>query len=344
MPWMPYLLATLYPAMDEIIIVEGALESAAPFADSNGHSTDGTLAAIRAFPDPQCKIKLVQQSGFWQDKNHMGAAGAGHVTGDWLWQFDSDEFMHTADIRQIQRLLMNRPHIGGLTLHRLDFFDGFDAIIQGGRYHNQRYCFPRIWRWGPGYRYVHLPPIVFTREGWDARRLPRLAGGLLARRYGIYLYHYGHVSPAQVAQKMAIYAPLAYAQRDMGRNETYIRRWQARHFTRFTPWRVDRHPRPMSWLVPFRGTHPRWINHLQTVSHLALGLETRPAIRAYLAQPWRWRTWALVGSLDAWPYAILYRRLPHTLKRLLRPFVRLIKARFLGFDYSAERAQIPPRR
>ncbi len=332
MPWLPYTLACLYPVMDEIVIVEGALPSAAPFATSNGHSTDGTLAAIAAFPDPAGKIKLVQQHGFWPDKNAMAAAAAAHITGDWLWQFDSDEMMHPADVRRVQVLLAEHPHIGAVTLKMLNFYDGFDAIILGGRYHHHRYNLYRAWRWQPGARYTHLPAMVSTPSGYNLRHAPTLSGDVLAQDYGIYFYHYGHLSGAQVAQKMAIYAPLDYAQRYMGRDADYIARWPTQHFARFTPWRVDRHPRPLSWLVRFRGRHPAPIEQLRAAPHLAQGLETRPAIAAYLDQPRR-HLWAALGGLDALIHRWVRWRLPAMLKRALRPLVRSLKRALLGVAY-----------
>ena len=48
-PFTRYCLRSLYPFAHEIIVVEGAAPGAASIATADGHSSDGTLAALRRF-------------------------------------------------------------------------------------------------------------------------------------------------------------------------------------------------------------------------------------------------------------------------------------------------------
>jgi hypothetical protein len=324
MPFLPYLLRNIYPVMDEIIIVEGAAESAQSIASPDGHSTDGTLAALKAMPDPERKIKLIQKTGFWPEKTEMSAAYAEACTGDFLWQMDVDEFYKPRDMLWIRDYLTRHPDTGAVTFKTLNFFGGMRGVVHGGWFFYGYDQFRRLFRWGPGFTYVtHRPPTVVDASGVNVRDYGVLHGGKLARQHGIYMYHYSYVTPAQVLDKMRYHqqykkAGYQYTVDFLG--------WHRQHYERFTPWRVHPDQRPMSWLEPFRGQHPTIIQEM----NVGDDHPQRPEIDRLLDSWWRWRLWKLIGTLDA----LLWWLYNRVLRPLLRPVVRPIRARFFGYDYG----------
>ena len=85
-PFLRYNLRSLYPFAHEIIIVEGAVPGASLVATEDGHSIDGTLAALKSFKsseDPENKIRIIQKDGFWREKDEMSFAYAENATGDY---------------------------------------------------------------------------------------------------------------------------------------------------------------------------------------------------------------------------------------------------------------------
>src|SRR5690606_423004 len=91
-PFITYQLRSIYPFAHQIVIVEGAYRKFAHAATPDAHSTDRTRELIRAFPDPERKIALIEREGFWSDRLDMCNAFLPRVTGDAIWQVDADEF------------------------------------------------------------------------------------------------------------------------------------------------------------------------------------------------------------------------------------------------------------
>src|SRR5512143_3284299 len=82
-PFTRYNLRALYPFAHEIIVVEGAVQAAAGIATPDGHSTDGTLEALRRFKaeeDPEGKLQIVTRDGFWSEKDEQSQAYATRAT------------------------------------------------------------------------------------------------------------------------------------------------------------------------------------------------------------------------------------------------------------------------
>jgi len=323
MPWLPWLLRSLYPLMDEIVVVEGAVISAAHSATPDGRSLDGTAAALAAFPDPDRKITRIQKKGFWDEKDAMSAAYAEACTGDYLWQVDGDEFYKAADVRWIQNYLRRNPEVGAVSFKTLNFFGGVRAVVKGGYFAYGADQFWRLFKWGRGYRYAtHRPPTVLAPNGADLRDGATLTGNQLAHEHGIYLYHYSYVLPAQVQYKTRYHQTLGRYHRIQQHT-----RWYADHFEHFTPWRVQMQPRPLSWLEPFQGEHPPEIQALLAQDPR---LATRPQIARVIDSRWRWRVWQTLGRLDC----IAWKAYDQWLRPRLRPWVRPIRARFFGYRYD----------
>lgn len=284
MPFLPYLLESVYPHAHQIIVVEGAVRRAWEAATPDGHSTDGTVEALRRFPDPEGKLVVVQREGFWPEKTEMSNAYVERCTGDYIWQLDVDEFYRGEDIERVRTLLAERPELHALSFKTLNFWGGFEAIMAGGRLALGDELFHRLFKFRPGWRFrTHRPPTLVDEAGTDTRRLGYLSGAELAR-HGIYLYHYSYVFPEQVRQKMGYYLKMGWrGVEDEG--------WVEHYWSQLgDPLRVHPDQRLATWLVPFEGEHPRTIQRLR--EDLATGrlrVEQRPTedIQRYLASPGR---------------------------------------------------------
>lgn len=88
-PFITHQLRNIYDHVDEIIIVEGADHWFSQIIGSN-RSNDGTLEAIKAFPDLDRKIKLIHVNS---NKNEMVKEGNRICRGKFIYQVDVDEFM-----------------------------------------------------------------------------------------------------------------------------------------------------------------------------------------------------------------------------------------------------------
>jgi hypothetical protein len=264
-PFLRYNLRALYPFAHEIIVVEGAAPAAAAIATPDGHSRDETLATLRRFKaaeDPQDRLHIITRDGFWPEKDAMSQAYAARATGDYLWQVDVDEFYKAADMRAILELLRADPAITAVFFKQLAFWGGFDYLSDGWYLRQAQYqgpgIVPRLFKWGPGYRYAaHRPVVVVDDQGRDLGRLRPLNGVETARR-GVFMYHYSLVFPQQVQEKSDYYAKAGWARRPRSVQ------WAEEVYGRLQrPYRVDKVYKYPSWLERFEGTHPAQIEALR---------------------------------------------------------------------------------
>ncbi len=259
-PFTRYCLRALYPHAHEIIVVEGGHEGTAAVATPDGHSTDGTLAAIHAFiaeEDPDHKVKLITRDGFWPMTDELGRrrtaqsrAYAEVATGDYLWQVDIDEFYLPEDMTRILELLATHPEITQVSFPFIDFWSrphyslGSSRLLRRNQVH-------RLFKWGEGYTYVtHQPPIVHDDAGRDLRTVNWVRPET-TERMGIFMRHYSHLLPSQMEQKAHIYR----CQDPSGLGESLT--WYAESYlTLRRPYHVERHYYWPSWLERYEGPHP----------------------------------------------------------------------------------------
>jgi hypothetical protein len=210
-PFTRYCLRSIYPFAHQIIVVEGAVRSAESVATVDGHSTDTTRDTIFRFQqeeDPEKKVQIISREGFWQEKDEMSQAYAEKCTGDYLWQIDVDEFYREADVRRIIELIVKDPSITAISFPQKSFWGGFDYVCDGPYLH-RGFCehgIARLFKWGPGYRYVtHRPPVIVDEQGRNLHELHWVRGANM-ERLGIYMYHYSLVFPRQVREKCEYYS------------------------------------------------------------------------------------------------------------------------------------------
>jgi hypothetical protein len=260
-PFVRYALDALYPHAHQIIVVEGAAPAAAAVATARGHSSDSTLATLQAYKrerDPEAKLTIVtaedqgHPDGFWPGEKHeQCAAFAERAIGDYLWQVDVDEFYQPEDIEAVRRLLTRDPSITQMAFRQVTFWGAPRYCVDGIYLRRGAGIYHRLFKWGPGYRYInHRPPTVIDAAGRDLRTLHLVDGSVLAAR-GIILYHYSLLFPKQVIEKTKYYGAAAWAGQPQA--EAWTR---AAYLTLGRPYRVHNVDAYPSWIERFAGAHP----------------------------------------------------------------------------------------
>ncbi len=286
-PLTRYCLRALYPFAHQIIVVEGAVRSAALIATPEGHSRDGTLEQLYRFKaeeDPENKIQIVTQNGFWSEKDEQSQAYAALATGDYLWQVDIDEFYRPDDMERILEMLDKDEAIAAVSFQQISFWGGFDYLVDGWYLRRGAATYHRLFKWGPGYRYTtHRPPTVQDTSGTDLREQKWISGHELAQQ-GIRLYHYSLLFPQQVRDKCAYYQRAEWAE-----HARLAERWAQETFVHLRhPFRVHNVYADPSWIERFRGTHPPQIQQLRAdleASHFDLELRRTDDIEVLLRSP-----------------------------------------------------------
>ncbi len=267
-PFISYNLRAIYPYAHQIIVVEGAAPGALSIASKDGHSTDGTLEKLLRFKeleDSENKLLVVtaedegHPDGFWPgEKDEQSKAYAGRANGDYLWQVDVDEFYRSKDMETILHLLKADSDISAVSFKMLMFWGGFDYLVDGYFLRQGIEIFHRLFKWGPGYKYVsHRPPTVVDTGGKNLRSVRWLDGNTMAKK-GIYLYHYSSVFPKQVREKSSYYQAADWAKRDKAEQ------WAQEVFMELKqPYRVHNVYTQLSWLERANVEHPQQIVELQ---------------------------------------------------------------------------------
>lgn len=260
-PFTRFCLRSIYPFAYEIIVVEGGHEDTKSVCTPDGHSVDGTLETLYRFKkeeDKENKVTIVTRNGFWQKKDELGndrtpqsRAYAELAKGDFLWQIDIDEFYKEEDMSKIINMLKQDPSITAVSFPYINFWGDINYKIEGWKFLRGDFFCNRIFKWGEGYKYVtHEPPTVVNEKGIELTKIKWINGKQMLKK-GIYMYHYSHLFPWQVRQKVMIYKD----EKPEGCSD--ILDWAENNYFRFSnPFNVERHYWFPSWLVYYKSTHP----------------------------------------------------------------------------------------
>lgn len=141
-------LDAVYPLAYEIIIVEGAVEDMMHAANKDGSSTDNTVKVIKAYKDPDNKIKFIQ--GRWENKNEMQNIIAQNVKGDIYMKMDADEIWKSLDIIKVLNMFRLDKHLMIVSPAFYHFWKNLKTITTGSQWNSMP---TRFWRWFKGYRH-----------------------------------------------------------------------------------------------------------------------------------------------------------------------------------------------
>ncbi|MBN2592367.1 MAG: glycosyltransferase family 2 protein, partial [Sedimentisphaerales bacterium] len=262
MPFMEYVLKSIYRYAHEIIIVEGAVENCMFAANPDGSSKDGTVEFVRSFPDPDNKIRFIQ--GKWPEKLEMTNEAIRHVTGDYVWIIDSDEIYRDEDIEKIIEILKEDPSITQIGMIPYNFWKGFDYYVESDRFTEHGLQFQGPMKFLKGARFINHRPVQLKYPGYllTADYLNRI-DGTETKAAGIRFCHYSYILESQVYQKIELYHRYGW-----GKSwHIDLEKWYNECFLKWTPenrkqieaeypvWTGDTN----SHTVPFTGEHPKVI-------------------------------------------------------------------------------------
>lgn len=193
-------LESIYDFAHEILIVEGSCPQARWDTNPNGISTDDTLDIIFNFPDVENKIKLVASQA-WEHKDEMVNAYISSVTGNYLFQVDSDEIWSGDDLNKICQILLERPDITCLEFLPLQFWHNFETILIEGHWDSP---FMRLFKFESGAKwYSHEPPILVNPKGVSYNSIKKINA---TEEYGIRFFHYSYLTESQARWKATFFA------------------------------------------------------------------------------------------------------------------------------------------
>jgi len=185
---------SVYPLADRIVIVEGGNDYAvaAGLCKPDKRSTDATVERIKALPDPDGKIELIQ--GAWRDKAEQRNAYAERLKpGDWMLLMDGDEVFYESGLWRVSYFM----HHHELIQPQFDlFWNDFHTVARG-----IWDSFPQIkalkWREGYHYRDHNCPCDKNGNRVTASVRIKTVKERLYA--------HYSWVRPVEKLRRKAAY-------------------------------------------------------------------------------------------------------------------------------------------
>jgi len=145
---LPYAVASVYKLVDEVLIVEGAVEHYAKanpeMVNPAGGSVDNTLEVIDSLPDPDGKIHLLDHSRQWKHKQEMLNAITDAVETKLFLKLDSDEIWHRHDLANVFKEFSMDLALMTYRAGYYHFWHGLDKIATESVWDVPM---ARIWRW-----------------------------------------------------------------------------------------------------------------------------------------------------------------------------------------------------
>lgn len=184
-------LASLYNEVDQIVVLEGAVESR-PNRTEDGHSTDRTVEIIEDFKkncDPDRKVTHISINRPWRDLEEMKQAFLDVCfPGDWVLINDADEFYRPEDIRRLRVAIDRNPHACEFVPLFLHFYRDFQHLaVPGPEWQPQH---QRFFKYTEGMKY-NSHPIVTDGAG----RCTYFSPEYQSRRVmlnNFFIWHYGY--------------------------------------------------------------------------------------------------------------------------------------------------------
>lgn len=206
--YLAYSLESVYPYVDRIDIVEGAVEKNMHCANVDGSSVDDTVRIIEDFPDPDLKIRLVQ--GKWKNKEQVQRKLLELCEARWMMFIDGDELYLPQDLEHIKGFCgdnLDGRVVYAIPGRTLNFWHDWGHIAYSlnklspwGR--NAAMHPFLIWRDLPGlnFNFFHTFPLdgmgrnMALDPGYEDKRVVL---------NNVFLYHYGHAkSPLNIYNKL----------------------------------------------------------------------------------------------------------------------------------------------
>jgi len=206
-PFIKYQLDSIYSHAYEIIIVEGAYRKFAHSATVEGRSTDNTVEIISSYPDPENKIVLVQNPGFYDDRLDMCNEFLQRVTGDVIWQVDADEFYLDSTHTYVYDLFSTDPELDRVCFNFYDFFGSLDYFIKGYE-HIGLDNIRRVHRYKKGEKWLDQRPPTLSSNNQEKVIRKEITGSQMQIK-GHMMFHPTLLFDSQVMDKYQYYSSIS---------------------------------------------------------------------------------------------------------------------------------------
>jgi hypothetical protein len=178
----------------------------------------------------------------------MSQAFASIATGNYLWELGMDEFYLEEDFQKVISILEKDPAITAISFKMKSFWGGIDYSDESPIFGD----IDRIFKFGPGYKYInHRPPTAVNEYGKNLRDIKFINGSTMARRHGIYMHHYYMIFPFQAKAKTVYYSKVF--------NKNFYN-WLDNNYLKLSdPFHINNNFWKISWLRKYNGQHPKQI-------------------------------------------------------------------------------------
>jgi predicted SAM-dependent methyltransferase len=248
MPWIEYALKAIEDYAHEIVIVEGAIRDLGITRKSQCASSDGTLEFLSEYIKKNDKTQIYFNRGDL-DKKGMQNFAMQECTGRYVWLVDYDEIWRYKDIEKVMRLL-KKPDIAQINFMVINFFKGFDYILDGGqKYKKLTSNVSRIFRRLKNNSFKsHRPPKLEHKVNGEI-----FSGQDIEYACGVKLLHFSYMTNKQIDQKIVLYENIYDWQSHKGMAD-----WQTNFFR---PWKKEDEIRLLQ-----NKTYGAWIGDRDTIT------------------------------------------------------------------------------
>jgi hypothetical protein len=254
-PFIQYQLDSIFQYAHEIIIVEGAYKKFKHAATTDGRSTDKTIEIIQNYPDPENKIKLIMQPGFYDDRLDMCNELLKHVTGDVVWQVDVDEFFYPETHEYIRRQFEEDEQIDRVSFNFIDFYGPLKYYIKGYEWIGLNNV-NRVHRFTKGDQWIsQRPPQLKTKSGQLKRIKKHIDGDCLESKNHL-MYHGTMLFEKQIIDKYKYYNEMWG---DVYYSNKMIKKWKSYKNKFFAAGLKKK----ITWFSPYKGEVPESLEKLK---------------------------------------------------------------------------------
>lgn len=129
--FIPYLLESLEPIVDQIVIVEGSWQDGGYSYGANLRSSDGTRAVCNEFAEKYpSKVKVFNSI---LDESTSFNLGVSYCDNDWVLLCAADEFYHIKDLLRAFDYIDRTPEVEALLFPEYTFYFNFRRYMKGSR-------------------------------------------------------------------------------------------------------------------------------------------------------------------------------------------------------------------
>ena len=186
---------SVYDVAHEIIVIEGCEPEALFLATPDGLSVDGTENVMQSIADPAKKIVYIR-GGKYRTKTEQCNEYMKRVTGDFIWELDSDELYTCEDVVRMDALLAK----GMYEAVEIPFWHFWRDTFHVARGTSWEIPIRRIFKFQKGDLYkTHRPPEICRKPWAEMKVLP----ATLLRQLNLYCFHYGFIENHRTKWKVA---------------------------------------------------------------------------------------------------------------------------------------------